>query len=102
MKQAALAANNETGRRFREMDSSWPSSDRSRSGAKAVGPKGLRRRKARPRLTNEQRVAIVKAYVTGEKIESIAARFGVTTGYPGILARSAGVPVRRPRGVPRT
>jgi hypothetical protein len=102
MKQAAIAANKETGSRLKEMDISLPSSDKSRSGEKAVGPKGLRRRKARPRLTNEQRVAIVKAYETGEKIESIEARFGVTTGYPGILARSAGVPVRRPRGVPRT
>lgn len=46
------------------------------------------------RLLDWERQAIVDAFLAGEKIEAIAAEFGVTRSYPGVLARRMGVPAR--------
>jgi transposase-like protein len=40
-----------------------------------------------PRLSPETKTAIVEAYKAGERLSSIAARFGVDQSYPGLLAR---------------
>jgi hypothetical protein len=40
-----------------------------------------------PRLSPETKIAIVEAYKAGERLASIAARFGVDQSYPGLLAR---------------
>ena len=53
-----------------------------------------------PRLTEKLKVAIVSAYVSGEKLTVIAARFGCDQSYPTILARRRGVNVRSERHVP--
>lgn len=47
------------------------------------------------RLTQEERMRILGAYLVGEKIDVIAARFGVDRAYPAKLARQYRCP-RRP------
>lgn len=83
-------------------DHSWLSSDHNRTAVKTAEPKVLGRRKARQCIKNAQRTAMIKACEAGEKIESAAERFGVTTGYPGILARGARISLRRLQGRRRT
>lgn len=46
------------------------------------------------RLSEVTKRAIVQAYAAGEKTSVIAARYGVSPGYPGHLARRRGVPLR--------
>lgn len=56
-----------------------------------------------PRLTHEQKLAIVDAYERGELTKVIAERFGVNKSYPTLLARRRSVPMRNRRnGVARS
>jgi transposase-like protein len=48
------------------------------------------------RLSDEERLAIVRAYEAGEPTAEIAARFGVDHSYPGLLAKRWGVKLRSP------
>jgi len=50
-----------------------------------------------PRLTEEIKLAILSAYVAGDKLTVIAARFGCDQSYPSILARRRGVAARSDR-----
>lgn len=52
-----------------------------------------------PRLTDELKSEILSAYVAGDKLTVIAARFGCDQSYPTILARRRGVAVRNERHV---
>lgn len=47
-------------------------------------------------LTEAEKRALLARYLAGEKIEVIAAAYGVDRGYPGRLARARNLP-RRPR-----
>jgi len=49
-----------------------------------------------PRLTDEQKRAIVIAYRAGEKLASIASQYGIDRSYPRILARRDGAEARDP------
>ncbi len=52
-------------------------------------------------LSPRDKLAIMAAYLRGEKVESIAAQFGLKdSSYPGRLARRRGLPLRK-RGRPR-
>jgi hypothetical protein len=51
-----------------------------------------RRGRGRPRRFDQ--AAILAAYVSGDKIEAIAAQYGVSPPYPGMLAKRRGVPPR--------
>lgn len=50
-----------------------------------------------PRLSKDQKNAIVVAYASGEKVADIAAKFGVDQSYATLLARRRGVPLRVPQ-----
>lgn len=52
---------------------------------------------SRPRLTEKQKAAIVKAYKAGEPVVKIAGQYKVATSYPGLLAARRGLPLRRPK-----
>jgi hypothetical protein len=52
-----------------------------------------------PRLNLKKSGAILDAYRSGVKVESIAARFGCTASYVSKLARRRGMRMRAPRGV---
>ena len=49
------------------------------------------------RLSEAEKVEIVAAYLRGERLAAIAARFGVVKQYPGLLAARCGHPPRRAR-----
>lgn len=52
-----------------------------------------------PRLTADQKGAIVAEYVAGVKVEAIAASYRVHSSYPGLLAKRRGLrqrPIGRP------
>lgn len=48
-----------------------------------------------------QRQAIVDAYSAGEKLDALAAEFGINRSYPGLLAARHGIP-KRQMGRPRS
>ena len=48
------------------------------------------------RLTNEQKQAIVREYARGDKVAAISQRYGVSVGYPSLLAFRLGATLRRP------
>lgn len=50
-----------------------------------------------PRLTEEQKRAILRDYLAGLPLRAIAARHKVDTSYPVILAKRRGQPPRRAR-----
>lgn len=47
-----------------------------------------------PRLTGEQKLAILRDFKAGAPLADIAAKFGVDQSYPRILARRRGLPPR--------
>jgi len=47
-----------------------------------------------PRLSRERKHEIINAYLAGEKVDLIAAQFGVHHTYPGILAKRYGKTLR--------
>lgn len=50
----------------------------------------------RRRLSRQEVLDIVTAYMNGEKVTAIAHRYGISECYPGILASKAGVELRTP------
>lgn len=48
-----------------------------------------------PRLTEQEKLGILKAYAAGEKVIAIAARFGVDNSYPSKLNKRRRLPPRR-------
>jgi len=50
-----------------------------------------------PILSDEDRDEIVARYSKGEKTKKIAEAFGIHESYPSVLARRAGVQVRKPK-----
>ena len=52
------------------------------------------------KLLDWQRQALIDAYMGGEKESALAAEFGVSPSYPGILAGRSGCE-KRPWGRPR-
>lgn len=49
----------------------------------------------KPRLTNEQREAVIEAYLRGDRLVDIAHRFHISHTYPPLLARRAQLKTRR-------
>lgn len=49
-----------------------------------------------PRLSEQEKLAILEAYQTDESVRSIAQRFGVDQAYPTILARRRGIACKQP------
>jgi len=49
-------------------------------------------------LTPDQRLEIMRLYLKGEKVDAIAAAFGVGRTYPTQLCHRRGLPKRRQRG----
>lgn len=47
------------------------------------------------RLSEAEKVEIVAAYLRGERLAAIAARFGISEHYPGLLAARRGHPARQ-------
>ncbi|RAI29421.1 hypothetical protein [Rhodoplanes serenus] len=52
-----------------------------------------------PRLTEEQKRAILHDYLSGLPLRAIAARHKVDTSYPVILAKRRGKPLRSARQI---
>jgi len=52
------------------------------------------------KLTHKQHKDIIDAYMNGEKVHAIAARFKITPQYPGMLVKRAGLQTR-PNGNPK-
>lgn len=50
-----------------------------------------------PRLTAEEKRALLDRYLAGEKLDALATAFGVDRSYPVILARRRGVTRRTGR-----
>lgn len=48
-----------------------------------------------PRLTEQEKLDILKAYAGREKLDAIAARFGVDRSYPSKLNKRRGLPPRK-------
>lgn len=46
-------------------------------------------------MTEQMRLRMLKLYLSGMSIESIAERFSVTKQYPSLLAKRRGHPVRQ-------
>lgn len=52
---------------------------------------------SKPRLTPDQKLAVLRAYRQGEGVKTIAARFGIDNTYPSLLAKRRGLVRRSPR-----
>jgi len=61
--------------------------------------RGIKRRKPHS-LEPWERQAILDAYLANEKVDAIAAEFGINNTYPGKLARSRNF-FSRPKGRPK-
>ncbi len=44
-----------------------------------------------PRLTPDEKAALLERYLAGEKVDALATAFGVDRSYPAILARRRGI-----------